>query len=180
MRIVAGKLRGLNLLSFDYDNIRPTTDRVRENIFNKIQFGVQGSTMLDLFGGTGAVSLEFISRGAEKVITVDCDKRSLTLIEQNFKKAGLKPNIIKSDFENALNGFNKNVFDFVFLDPPFESDFGEHAIQLICDKKLLKDDGMIIYEHILGKSFQIPNELEIVDSRKYGTICVSYIRWKRG
>ena len=86
MRIVAGKHRGLTLYEFDADNVRPTTDRVRENIFNKIQFGVSGSCVLDLFAGTGAVSLEFLSRGALEVISVDNNKNSSSLIKKNFSK----------------------------------------------------------------------------------------------
>ena len=83
MRIVAGKHRGLLLFTFDADNIRPTTDRVRENIFNKIQFGIVGSSVLDLFCGTGAVSLEFLSRGAGQVVSVDNNRSSVSLIKNN-------------------------------------------------------------------------------------------------
>ena len=87
MRIIAGSLRGLVLKTFDADNIRPTLDRAREGIFNKIQFGIRDSYVLDLFGGTGAISLEFISRGASKVLTCDNNTNSINLINQNFKKA---------------------------------------------------------------------------------------------
>ena len=84
MRIIAGKHKGLQLNTFDYDNIRPTIDRVRENIFNIIQFKVLGSSVLDLFGGTGAISLEFVSRGAKKVFTCDNNKDSISLIKKNL------------------------------------------------------------------------------------------------
>ena len=103
MRIIAGKLKGLVLNTFDAENIRPTLDRAREGIFNKIQFVISGSNVLDLFGGTGAVSLEFLSRGASNVITCDNNKNSIELINQNFKKAKLTPILKIGDYLDTLN-----------------------------------------------------------------------------
>ena len=178
MRIVAGKLRGLNLLEFDAGNIRPTTDRVRENIFNKIQFGVSGSSVLDLFCGTGAVSLEFLSRGAAKVISVDNNSSSINLIKQNFAKAKLTPNLLKSDFKSALKQLVNTKFDYIFLDPPYDTTFGEDAIEIIAKNNMLDSDGMVIFEHLVGKKFGIPESLEVVDTKKYGTIEVTFIKGK--
>ena len=178
MRIIAGKFKGLNLLTFDADNIRPTTDRVRENIFNKIQFLIPNALVLDLFGGTGAVSLEFISRGAERVVTCDNNKKSVELINKNFAKAGIKPELKIGDFKEILRGLKGTLFDIIFLDPPFLEGFGEKAIDLIEELNLLKDDGLIVYEHLLDKAFKVSEMFEIVDERKYGTISVSFIRKK--
>lgn len=176
MRIVAGKHRGLNLEEFDADNIRPTTDRVRENIFNKIQFDIPGSTVLDLFCGTGAVSLEFLSRNADKVISVDNNNNSIKLIERNFAKAKEKPNLIKADFKVALNQVSNEKFDFIFLDPPYHTTFGSEALYIIADSNILEDDGIIIYEHLVETQFNCPTGFEIYDYKKYGTIAVSFIR----
>lgn len=178
MRIVAGKFRGTNLLTFDADNIRPTVDRVRENIFNKIQFGISGSKVLDLFGGTGAVSLEFLSRGAESVITCDNNAKSLNLIKKNFEKVGIKPNLKSCDYLVALDDCRGQKFDFIFLDPPFATDYGEKSLEKIFEYGLLADDGIIIYEHLEGKEFVVPEGIEIYDERKYGTIVVSFVRLK--
>ena len=178
MRIVAGKLKGLQLLGFDAENIRPTTDRVRENIFNKIQFIVPEAVVLDLFGGTGAVSLEFISRGADRVITCDNNKNSIDLINKNFSKAKLKANLIQGDYEDILKNFKDMQFDIIFLDPPFIEGYGERAIELIYEYNLLKSDGLIIYEHLIDKSYMLNEHFEIVDKRKYGTIGVSFIKRK--
>lgn len=178
MRIIAGKFRGTNLLTFDAENIRPTVDRVRENIFNKIQFGVSGATVLDLFGGTGAVSLEFLSRGAEQVITCDNNIKSLNLIKKNFEKVGVKPNLKSCDYLQALSECKGRKFDYIFLDPPFATDYGEKALWKIVEYGLLSDDGIVIYEHLDGKEFTVPLELEIYDERKYGTIVVSFVRAK--
>lgn len=177
MRIIAGKYKGLKLNEFELDNIRPTIDRVRESIFNKIQFRVSGAVVLDLFGGTGAVSLEFVSRNAEKVITVDNNAGSIKLIKQNFDKAKIKPNLLEMDYERALKKVSdmKMKFDIIFLDPPFDTDFAENALKFIVSHNLLKDDGIVIYEHLLGKDFVCPEGIEITDERKYGTINVSYL-----
>lgn len=177
MRIVAGKHRGLVLKTFDFDNVRPTLDRVREAIFNKIQFDIMDCCVLDLFCGTGAVSLEFLSRGAGKVVSVDNNKNSISIIKENFKKAKESLNLINDDYVTALKSI-KESFDFIFIDPPYLTDYAEIAMKLIVENKTLKDSGLIIYEHLSDKQFLIPHQLEVVDSKKYGTVVVTYIRWK--
>ncbi len=178
MRIVAGKHRGLNLEEFVADNIRPTTDRVRENIFNKIQFDIPGSKVLDLFCGTGAVSLEFLSRNAELVISVDNNNNSIRLIEKNFAKAKEKPNLLKCDFKDAIKQLSGKKFDFIFLDPPYNSNFGEQSLKFIVNQKILDDGGVIIFEHLVNTQFNCPELFEIFDHKKYGTIAVTFLRWK--
>ncbi len=176
MRIIAGKFRGTSLLSFDAENIRPTVDRVRENIFNKIQFGVSGARVLDLFGGTGAISLEFLSRGASEVITCDNNPKSVQLIRKNFEKVGEKPNLKIGDYLTTLNSLEGKKFDYIFLDPPFATDFGKIAIEKIAELNLLDNDGIIIYEHLVGKKFEVPKGIEVFDERKYGTVVATYLR----
>ena len=180
MRIVAGKHRGLSLFTFDADNIRPTTDRVRENIFNKIQFGIVGSSVLDLFCGTGAVSLEFLSRGASQVVSVDNNSASVSLIKKNFAKAKEVPCLIEKDFKDALKTLSSERFDYIYIDPPYATNFGEQALLIIDEIGLLGEDGVIIYEHLEDKKFAIPTSLEVYDCKKYGTIAVSFIRRKNG
>ena len=175
MRIIAGKFKGTNLLEFDYDNIRPTIDRVKEGIFNKIQFNIDGSKVLDLFAGTGNISLEFLSRGADSVTLCDNNPNSIKLIIQNFKKCRLSPNLKEGDFKKVLKSLQGQKFDFIFLDPPFDTDYGEAALQLIAKYALLEHDGMIIYEHLLDKSYTIPAVFIKVDERKYGTVMVTYV-----
>ena len=178
MRIVSGKHRGLNLEEFDATNIRPTTDRVRENIFNKIQFDVPNSVVLDLFCGTGAVSLEFLSRNARQVISVDNNQNSIKLIERNFAKAKEKPNLIKSDYKEALKQVSNEKFDFIFLDPPYHTKFGQDALNIISSMSILKDSSVIIYEHLAATEFVCPDNMEVYDYKKYGTIAISFIRVK--
>ena len=178
MRIIAGSLRGLVLNTFEADNIRPTLDRAREGVFNKIQFLIRDAHVLDLFAGTGAISLEFISRGASKVVTCDNNKKSIDLINQNFKKARQMPNLLCGDYLDVLNKLHKESFDIVFLDPPFKTDYGIKAILQILKNKQLKEDGIIIFEHSCEEFFEYPEDLVLVDSKKYGYIVVDYLEWK--
>ena len=177
MRIIAGNLRGLVLNTFEAENIRPTLDRAREGIFSKIQFNIRDAEVLDLFGGTGAISLEFLSRGAGKVITCDNNTKSIDLIKQNFKKARLIPNLIIGDCLDTINKLKDQKFDIIFLDPPFETEFGIKSIEKIIENNLLKEDGLIIFEHSSARQFEYPTKLDLFDSKKYGYITVDYLRY---
>ena len=181
MRIIAGKHKGLKLETFEVGNIRPTLDRAREGIFNKIQFDVPNSECLDLFGGTGAISLELLSRGASKVTTIDVSNDSCKLIQKNFEKAKESLNLIKMDYMQALEFLKKDRFDMIFLDPPFASDYAKNAIIKIMQEKMLKDGGMIIFEHsfvgeYFDKNFLDQCGLKLIDSKKYGTIAVDFFK----
>lgn len=181
MRIISGKFRGLKLHEFDAENIRPTLDRAKEGIFNKIQFLINDADCLDLFGGTGAVSLEFVSRGANSVITVDKDKRSCDLINKNFALAGIKPNLKQGDYLEILKSLAGKKFDIIFLDPPFKSDCGLRAIEKIVELELLADSGVIIFEH--SSDVNIDNVIDLhslglsnQSSKNYGYITADFIK----
>lgn len=181
MRIVAGKHKGLKLESFEADNIRPTLDRAREGIFNKIQFLVPNAKCLDLFGGTGAISLEFLSRGAKSVIIADNNEKSCSIIKRNFANAKENCNLIKGDFLNVCENLKGEKFDIIFLDPPFATNFGIQAIEKVINCNLLENDGMIVFEHssekkYLDDEFLSSFKLEIIDTKKYGYISVDYIK----
>lgn len=181
MRIVAGKHKGLKLESFDADNIRPTLDRAREGIFNKLQFMVPNAKCLDLFGGTGAISLECLSRGASSVIIADNNEKSCSIIKKNFASAKEKCNLIKGDFLNVCDNLKGEIFDIIFLDPPFATSFGVQAIEKITKCNLLDSDGIIVFEHssekeYLEEDFLNMCKLKIIDTKKYGYITVDYIK----
>ncbi len=183
MRIVAGKYKGVVLNTFDYDNIRPTTDKVREAVFSKIQFNIVDSSWLDLFGGTGAVGLEALSRRAKEVVVVDDNQDSISLITKNYQKCRIQPNLIKKGYIKALTQLkNENKkFDYIYLDPPFNTNYGLDAVKFIDKFDLLANDGVIIYEHL--RETIINNELynfEIMDTKNYGTIAVTYLVRKKG
>ncbi len=167
MRIISGKNKGKKLKEFKGDKIRPTSDRAKESLFNILGGKVLGCDFLDLCAGTGSIGLESYSRGAESVTFVDISKESLGLVKENAKSIGLNETFILNSATSFLNTTNKK-FDIIFFDPPY--DFLEISVilSLIRDRKLLKENGIFIYEHKADKGIEEVSGFKIIDSRKYG------------
>ena len=150
MRIIAGKARGKKLKTPDGDHIRPTLDRIRENIYNMIGTGIRGSVFLDLFSGTGAMGIEALSRGANKVYFVDSDRRSYELTQYNIKSARLEENalIYNMEAERALEQFESQgvKFDIIFLDPPYNKGIVQKILQQLEKYNIMQDEGTAIVE----------------------------------
>jgi len=176
MRIISGKHRGRVLTDFDQNHIRPTIDRVKEDIFNKIQFETADKDVLDLFAGTGAMGLECLSRYAKSVIFCDHDERSVKLIKENLKKLKEDAQVLKKDYREALQDFHKNgqQFDLIFLDPPYASGYIRQAIEKIKGYNLLRYGGIIICEH--GTEEKIDGAYFRKD---YAAVSISYISLAR-
>jgi len=174
LRIISGTRRGQKLIEFEGMDIRPTTDRVRESVFNLIQEFVYGAKVLDLFSGSGALSFEALSRGAESAVCVDIDKRSLEVISENAKKLRFSENvtIVNDSAENFIRKRN-DKFDIIFLDPPYNKGFIKPVIEKILEQKILEDDGVIVLE---SDSVDEHGEMEgfsIIKQRKYGRTFVT-------
>ncbi len=165
MRIVAGKHRGRVLKEFKGRDIRPTSDRAKEALFNILQFDIAGCCFLDLYSGTGGIGLEAISRGAEKVVFVDNSRESVKLLKENLAYLKEKAEIYEGD-ALAYVSAPAGKFDFVFLDPPYAVD-ANAVVTAIAKNGLLRDGGRIIYEHS-GKSLGDIDGVRLVDSRTYG------------
>lgn len=179
MRVTAGKFKGRMLIHNKYEHIRPTADMVKQAIFNKIAFLLQGAKVLDLFCGTGALGIEALSRGAEEVVFVDKDFRSVALTKQNLVKLGAQAQVIKSDYLNALKYFKGvgKTFDVILLDPPYQSGLYESCIQAIFDYQILEKGGVIVCEQ--SKDLQFDFSLFSIESEKiYGIKKVVYLTWK--
>jgi len=178
MRIIAGKHKGRKLFELTHLGTRPTIDRVRESIFSKIQFDIKYATVLDLFSGTGAMSFEALSRGAKVVYAIDNSKESYELIKKNNEMLKENLNIVYADFKTSLLDFKKQnkTFDVIFLDPPYETDYAEYALEFIAKNNLLNSNGVIVWEHNKNKNqYVLPTELIIYDEKKYGAVFVTYI-----
>ncbi len=146
MRIISGKYKGRRLLSPDGDLVRPTTDRIKETVFNVLQFKVAGAKCLDLFAGSGALGIECLSRGAKEVVFADKSPDSINLVKANLK--GIEGNfrVVGGDFLSVLRGLNTK-FNLIFIDPPYKSNLGTIAVEYIVERDLLEDGGVIYYEH---------------------------------
>lgn len=173
MRIIAGQFRGAALASVGKGDVgahlRPTTDRVRESLFNVLNnFDViEGARVLDLFAGTGALGLEALSRGAAHVAFVDDGRVAQRLIGQNIAKLRVRDQteIIRRD-ARKLPGRTGVPFDLVFLDPPYRMGFGAKAIASALDGGWLSRKTFIVWEE--ATPMEPPTGFEVVDSRRYG------------
>lgn len=179
MRIISGKFRGTTIPSPKEEIVRPTLDRVKENLFNILQFKVDDSICLDLFCGSGAFGLECLSRNAQSVDFVDINKNNITALKKFLEKLNAKNYCLHNcDYFDALKkfSFEKKAFDIIFLDPPFESNFAQVAIQKIFKFNLLSKDGIIIWEH----DDKVKNEYssKVYDTRNYGRIIIDFIENK--
>ena len=182
MRIISGTMRGTKLYTLEGDNTRPTLDRVKEALFSKINFEIQDATILDLFAGSGALGLESLSRGAEKVFLCDNSRDAIKIINQNIEKTKTKDKVslLNMDYKKALEELRiqKIKFDIVFLDPPYKTDFAENATKYIVENKLLKEDGFIVLEtdekERVLKNLDT-NILDINEIKKYGRVYLLFI-----
>lgn len=183
MRVISGKSRGKKLVSLEGDNTRPTLDRVKEALFNIIQFNIQDAVALDLFAGTGALGVEALSRGAKEAIFCDKVPDAIKVIKQNVTNTNNldKSSIINKDYNEVIEKLveqNKKV-DIVFLDPPYKTNLAIESLQKIIMSDLLTEDGIVVIEtDDINKEQEILKieKVEIFDKRKYGSVWLIFIR----
>ena len=152
MRVITGKARGVQLKTPDGMTTRPTTDRVKEALFSIIQFDIPTANVLDLFGGTGQLGIEALSRGAKSAVFVDAGEPACRLIRENLKKTKLESDakVIRADYLDYLKRCREK-FDIIFLDPPYAEVFLENALKCITEIDILESGGIIVAERPLGK-----------------------------
>ncbi len=166
MRIIGGKHRGRALVPFKGSDVRPTSDRAKEALFNILSPEISGANMLDLFCGSGSVGLEAISRGADLVVFNDSSRESLAILEKNLALLRESAKIYNLDYRVLLRQLDI-TFDIIFLDPPYRSDAGAQALRLIAERKLLNTGGIAVLESDRPFEENIP-ELVKYDERRYG------------
>lgn len=186
MRIIAGKNKGTKLYTLEGDDItRPTLDRVKEALFNIIMPKLNGSIILDLFAGSGALGIEALSRGANKVVFCDNSPKAVNIIKNNVSKTRNeeKSQIIHKDYKKCLDYLSekKIKFNIIFLDPPYKTNYIDESINIILEKNLLDEDGTIIIE--TDEKDRIIKQLEdkkvnIYDIRKYGRVNIIFLERK--
>lgn len=152
MRVITGKARGVTLKTPERLQTRPTTDRVKEALFSIIQFDIPGTRVLDLFGGTGQLGIEALSRGAKSAVFVDAGDKACALIKENLRRCKMEQDarVIRSDYLEYLNRCGE-TFDIIFLDPPYAEVFLENALKKITEIDILQTGGIIVAERPAGK-----------------------------
>ena len=152
MRVITGKAKGISLKTPDGMLTRPTTDRVKEALFSIIQFEVPGARVLDLFGGTGQLGIEALSRGAQSAVFIDEREQACALIRENLKRTKMEGigKVVRSDYLSYLKRC-KEIFDIIILDPPYAEVFLENSLKMITEIDILQSGGIIIAERPVGK-----------------------------
>lgn len=176
MRIISGSARGKRLLTLSGLDVRPTADRVKEALFNILQFDLAGCRFLDLFAGSGQVGLEAASRGAGQVQLVDASKEAVAVIRKNIAATRLSDRVAVScrDFRDYLRG-TADTFQVVFLDPPYQKGLLQEALALV--PGCLSPEGIVMCEHPVAE--QLPDKvagLTRVKGYRYGKIGLSLYR----
>ena len=159
MRVITGKARGIQLKTPDGMLTRPTADRVKEALFSIINFDIPNAAVLDLFGGTGQLGIEALSRGAKRGVFVDAREEACRLIRENLRRTKLTQEsvVVRSDYMQFLNRCTER-FSIIFLDPPYAETYLENASKRIAEIDILQTDGIIVAERPVGK--ELPWEFD--------------------
>lgn len=175
MRVIAGKYRGKKLLAPPDQSVRPTTDRIKETVFNILcnRYHV-GKRVLDLFCGSGALGIEALSRGAEEAVFVDKSPQSVRLTGENLKGIREKHAVYNTDYTIALSKFQA-PFDLILLDPPYSDGLETNAVRIIEERGLLCKDGIIFVEHSRENNLiNLPSSF-IIDTRICGNTQITFL-----
>ena len=178
MRVITGKARGVSLKTPEGMATRPTADRVKEALFSIIQFEIAGARVLDLFGGTGQLGIEALSRGAKSAVFVDFSDTACKLIRENLRRTKLEAEgtVVRSDYMDYLRRC-RETFDIIFLDPPYAEVFLENSLNCITEIDILQTNGIIVTERPLGKElpWDFPGFTRSKDY-KYGNTLITLYR----
>ncbi len=178
MRVISGKARGINLKTPTGLATRPTADRVKEAVFSIIQFDIPGAAVLDLFGGTGQLGIEALSRGAKNAVFVDERDDACKLIKENLRRTKLEAqgSVFRSDYSAFLKTTSLK-FDIILLDPPYAEVFLENSLNLITQIDILQSGGIIVTERPVEKPllWDFPGYTRSKDYR-YGKTLITLFR----
>jgi 16S rRNA (guanine966-N2)-methyltransferase len=184
MRIIGGKAKGRTLHFPPGSKERPTSDFLREALFN-ILGSMQEKSFLDLFAGSGSVGLEAASRGAQKVYFVEKSKSLVEIIKKNIQKCCLEENcsVIAADIEYGLSDLFKNKCeaDIIFIDPPYSRDMVGTTLDLLNKYHIFKEDVVVVIQHSIKENFagSMDNNIHLKDQRKYGENVLTFLKMER-
>ena len=171
MRVISGIARGRKLESPIGSKVRPTTDRIKESLFNMLSADLPDCSFLDLFSGTGAIGIEALSRSAKRAVFVDDDVESCDIIKRNLEHTKLvdKAELIKSDAVRAVRKLKGRRFDIIFLDPPYEKGLVELCLNEIFQVGILSADGYVVCEQSSTETIPELESYELIKKKKYKT-----------
>ena len=144
MRVISGSARGRRLKELQGMDTRPTTDKVKESLFNIIQFDIEGRRVLDLFAGTGQLGIECLSRGAKSAVFTDESREAVKIVRDNLKNCGFTATVLQQDALSYLKSCGS--FDLIFVDPPYDSQLYQSVLETINSVDILSDGGIIVCE----------------------------------
>lgn len=155
MRVIAGTARSLPLKTPEGMDTRPTTDRIKETLFNMLQAYVPGAVFADLFSGSGGIGIEALSRGADKAYFIENAPKAVSCIQQNlaFTKMADRAIVIKQDVFSGLSGIGEENVDVIFMDPPYESGYEKNVLALLQNMRYVTEDTLIVAEAALDTDF---------------------------
>ena len=169
MRIITGSRRGRKLKTLPGDAVRPTPDRVKEALFNILQFDLEGRVFLDLFAGSGQIGLEALSRGARSAVFVDESRAAVQLVRANLAHCRLQGDVVQGESLGYLRTCGK--FDLIFLDPPYDTGLLDKALANVVQFDILAEGGIIVCESRREKELpQLPQPYYLLTERSYGKI----------
>jgi 16S rRNA (guanine966-N2)-methyltransferase len=184
MRVVAGRFRGRALVAPEDMSIRPTSDRVRESVFNILMHGIEdfaldGARVIDLFAGTGALGIEAVSRGAAFCLFVEESAMARALIRRNVEAFGLmgETRIFRRNATDLGPAGNMEPYGLAFLDPPYGKGLGEKALACLAEGNWLKSGAVCVLEEKAGTSVVLPPRFEQLDTRSWGETEVQFLRF---
>jgi len=174
MRVIAGKARRLLLKTVPGDSTRPTTDKIKETLFNMLQAEIPGAAFLDLFAGSGAIGIEALSRGAARAVFVESDRKACGCIRENLEHTHLTEDarLMSSDVMRALHALEgKGIFDIIFMDPPYDQGYEKTVLTYLSDSAMVSEDTLIVVEASDKTDFSYLEALgyETVKTKEYKT-----------
>ena len=161
--------------------VRPTADRVKESLFNILSRNFSGMKVLDLFAGTGNLSIEALSRGADHAVLVDSSERSAAAIRENLRRLGFneRTEVWVMPVAQSLRSLARRnaTFDYIFLDPPYDQELAGRTLEIIAQCNLLRDSGTLVVEHSAREAVKpLYGSLQLHDQRRYGDTLLSFYR----
>jgi len=178
MRVTGGVFRGRRIKSLPGQSTRPTSDMVRESLFNILGEKIADSSFLDIFAGTGSVGIEALSRGAERAAFIEKNGFACKIIRENLDLLGIadKCVVIKADFSKGLRMLENNgeAYDVIFIDPPYDRGYASDCLEAVTCSKLLKPGSVIVVQHSVSEDLQAPPGIICYKEKRYGITKLSF------